>query len=153
MSLILGKEYCRIDSNGRFKFPIALKRQLEEGEVRFVIKESIYAECLELWTYGSFQAEVEQLQQKLNPYSIEDRKILRKMTDGNIIELDTNDRLVIPAEQKGRIGSAKDIVLQSTGNYIEIWDIDTYNAMNSDLGDMAAMVDARLGVKSANDEQ
>ena len=28
MSLILGKEYCRIDNNGRFKFPIALKRPL-----------------------------------------------------------------------------------------------------------------------------
>ena len=56
MSLILGKEYCKIDNNGRFKFPIALKRQLPTSEDgRFVIRQSIYAECLELWTYASFQ--------------------------------------------------------------------------------------------------
>ena len=63
MSLILGKEYCKIDNNGRFKFPIALKRQLPSSEDgRFVIRQSIYAECLELWTYASFQEEVEFLQ-------------------------------------------------------------------------------------------
>ena len=93
MSLILGKEYCKIDNNGRFKFPIALKRQLPSSEDgRFVIRQSIYAECLELWTYASFQEEVEFLQKNLNPYNIEDRKLLRKLTDGNIIEFDTNDR-------------------------------------------------------------
>ncbi|MBP9991431.1 MAG: hypothetical protein KBT45_08435 [Bacteroidales bacterium] len=147
MSLILGKEYCKIDSNGRFKFPIALKRQLEDGDNRFVIRQSLYAKCLELWTYSSFQAEVEHLQKKLNPYKIEDRKILRKLTDGNIIELDTNDRLLIPAEQKDRIKSTKDIVLQSTGNYIEIWAYDTYNEMNAETPDpdFATKIDERLG--------
>ena len=89
MALILGKEYCKVDSNGRFKFPIALKRQLETEDGRFVIRQSIYAECLELWTYASFREEVEKLQEKLNPYRREDRELLRKLTEGNIIELDS----------------------------------------------------------------
>lgn len=145
MALILGKEYCRIDSNGRFKFPIALKRQLTNDDGRFVIRQSIYAECLELWTYASFEAEVAKLQEKLNPYNKKDREILRKLTDGNIIELDTNDRLLVPSEQKARIKTAKDIVLQSTGNFIEIWDYDTYHRMNEELTDFADVVDNRLG--------
>lgn len=145
MALLLGTEYCKIDGNGRFKFPIALKRQLQSEDSRFVVRQSIDAECLELWTYASFQAEVEQLQEKLNPYNIEDRKILRQLTRANMIELDTNDRLLIPAEQKGCIGKASEIVLQSTGKYIEIWNRSTYNQMNAEVKNFATLVDQRLG--------
>ncbi len=145
MSLILGKEYCKLDSNGRFKFPIALKRQLATDDCRFVIRPSIYAECLELWTYAAFEAEIAQLQRELNPYSIDDRKLLRKLSEGNIIEMDTNDRLVIPNEQKSRIKTSKDLVLQSTGNFIEIWDHDTYCRMNEEGTDFADLADQRLG--------
>ncbi len=145
MSLMLGIEYCKLDSNGRFKFPIALKRQLEGDECRFVIRPSVYAECLELWPYRSFEVEIEHLQKELNPYSIEDRKLLRKMSAGNIVEMDTNDRLLIPAEQRGVLKNAKDIVLQSTGNFIELWDHDTYCRMNEEETDLAARIDKRLG--------
>ena len=69
MSLILGKEYCKIDANGRFKFPVALKRQLQtEDDGRFIIRQSDYFECLELWTYASFYAEIERIKKTLNIY-------------------------------------------------------------------------------------
>ena len=149
MALLLGTEYCKIDNNGRFKFPIALKRQLGTEDNRFVVRQSIDAECLELWTYASFQSEVEQLQEKLNPYNIEDRRILRKLTHANMIELDTNDRLLIPAEQKEILGDAKEIVLQSTGKYIEIWDRNAYNTMDKAECDFATSIDKRLGANNA----
>jgi MraZ protein len=152
MSLILGKEYCKVDSNGRFKFPIALKMQLETDDVRFVIRDSNYAECLELWTYASFTAEVEKLQRQLNPYSIKDRELLRKFSEGNIVELDSNDRLVIPPEQKTQLKDAKDIVLQSLGNFIEVWDRNTYQRMNDQPTDFASMADTRLGSLPADDK-
>ncbi|MCR4659372.1 MAG: hypothetical protein K5650_03650 [Bacteroidales bacterium] len=145
MALIIGKEYCKVDPNGRFKFPIALKRQLEDTDDRFVIRQSVYAQCLELWTYSSFHAEVENLQKRLNPYNADHRRVLRKLTEGNIIELDSSDRLLIPSEQKGVIGKAKQIVLQSTGKYIEIWDYDTYQTMNANGGDFAALAAECLG--------
>jgi MraZ protein len=153
MALILGKEYCKVDSNGRFKFPIALKRQLEAGapaermDGRFVIRQSVYAECLELWTYASFREEVEKLQAMLNPYRREDRDLLRKLTEGNIIELDTNDRLLIPAEQKAVVAEAKEVVLQSTGKFIELWDRKAYDRMNEAGGDYAQRAEELLGAK------
>lgn len=154
MSLILGKEYCKIDLNGRFKFPIALKKQLATDDGRFVIRQSLYAECLELWTYAAFQAEVEKLQKMLNPYNMQDRDILRKLTEGNIIELDASDRMLIPSEQKNRIKNSKEIVLQSTGNFIEIWDFDKYQDMNAKSDGMATLVDSRLGsLPKDNDER
>ena len=145
MALILGTEYCKIDSNGRFKFPIALKRQLETEECRVVIRQGFTAECLELWTYSSFQEEVESLQKKLNPYSIHDNQIMRQMTRANIVEMDSNDRLMIPPERKSVIGDAKEIVLQSTGKCIEIWERSAYDKMNNEIVDFASIVDKRLG--------
>ena len=152
MALILGKEYCKVDSNGRFKFPIALKRQLETEDARFVIRESVYAECLELWTYASFREEVEKLQQCLNPYRREDRDLLRKLTEGNIIELDSNDRLLVPAEQKAVVAKAKELVLQSTGKFIELWDRQAYDKMNLSGGDFAQRAELLLGNAPADDE-
>ena len=153
MALILGKEYCKVDSNGRFKFPIALKRQLETEDGRFVIRESVYAECLELWTYASFREEVEKLQELLNPYRREDREVLRKLTEGNVIELDSNDRLLVPAEQKHVIAKAKEIVLQSTGKFIELWGRETYEKMNQSTGDYAEKAEALLGAMPVKNEQ
>lgn len=151
MALILGKEYCKVDSNGRFKFPIALKRQLETEDGRFVIRQSVYAECLELWTYASFREEVEKLQERLNPYRREDRELLRKLTEGNIIELDSNDRLLIPAEQKAVVEGAKEVVLQSTGKFIELWDRKAYDRMNSATSDFALRAEALLGQPTAEE--
>ncbi len=150
MLLILGTENCRLDTTGRFKLPIALKRQLQSDDNRFVIRPSIFAPCLELWTYASFEKEIEKLTSQLNPYSIEDRKLLRKMTAGNIIEMDGNDRLVIPLEQKARLGDTKDIVLQSIGGCIEIWDSEAYRALDGDEKSFADMANERLGRLSAD---
>ena len=151
MALILGKEYCKVDSNGRFKFPIALKRQLESEDGRFVIRQSIYAECLELWTYASFMEEVEKLQERLNPYRREDRELLRKLTEGNIIELDSNDRLLVPPEQKSLIAKSKEVVLQSTGKFIELWDREAYDRMNQATSDYALRAEALLGQTTAEE--
>ncbi|MBR2959926.1 MAG: hypothetical protein IKC19_09925 [Bacteroidales bacterium] len=151
MALILGKEYCKVDSNGRFKFPIALKRQLESEDGRFVIRQSIYAECLELWTYASFREEVEKLQERLNPYRREDRELLRKLTEGNIIELDSNDRLLVPPEQKSLIAKSKEVVLQSTGKFIELWDREAYDRMNQATSDYALRAEALLGQTTAEE--
>ena len=145
MALILGTEYCKIDSNGRFKFPIALKRQLETEDCRFVIRRGFTSEYLELWTYASFQEEVEVLRKTLRPYNIHHHQIMQQLTRANLVEMDSNDRLLIPPEQKSVIGDAKEIVLQSTGKCIEIWERSAYDKMNNEIVDFASIVDKRLG--------
>ncbi|MDY5968543.1 MAG: hypothetical protein SPJ13_00785 [Bacteroidales bacterium] len=145
MALLVGKEYCKVDINGRFKFPNALKKQLEGDEMRFVVRDSDYADCLELWPYGSFMAEAEILQQRLNLYDKRDRRLLRKLSEGNIVELDASDRMMIPPEQKPRLHNAKDIVLQSMGKFIEVWDRDAYQRQDEENTDVATIANERLG--------
>ncbi len=145
MVSLLGLEYCKLDNNGRFKFPIGLKRQLEDEDMRFVFRPSVDAECLELWTYESFRAEVEFLKSELNPYSAEDRYLRRKLTRGKIVEMDNNDRLVIPNEMRQLFKTSKEIVLQSTGDCLEIWDYDTYCRDNENNASYSQRIDERLG--------
>ena len=145
MPLIIGIEYCKLDSNGRFKLPIAIKKQMEGDDWRFVFTGCLYAPCLELWPYESFRDELEQLHKELNPHSIEDNKMLHILSASNMVEMDSNDRLVIPNEQRGIIKLSKEIVLQSTGRFMEVWDKETYREYNETLANYAEKIDERLG--------
>jgi MraZ protein len=133
MSLIVGVEYCKIDGSGRFKLPIALKKQLNSTEDnRFVIRNSIYNPCLELFTYASFQSEVKELQEKLNPYDPKAKRLYRKFTQANIIELDSFDRILIPSQQRQDVNIEKEIVVVASGKFMEVWDATTYKNIDKD---------------------
>lgn len=101
MSSMVGIEFCKIDSNGRLKLPVALKKQLvTSDDARFVLRKSIYNSYLELFTYSDFQEEVSRLQRNLNPYDPQAKRLFRKLTQANIVELDASDRILIPAEDR-----------------------------------------------------
>jgi len=152
--MLIGKEYCKVDPNGRFKFPVAHKKLLssvlDEG---FIIRESVFDACLELWPRKEFERETGEIINKLNPYNPQDRLIIRKLSEGNPVELDANDRILIPNDQKKSKKIDKDIVLIPKVNLIEIWDASAYEAVNKSTADLAALISERLGkVMSDSDE-
>lgn len=142
---MLGKEYCKVDTNGRFKFPIALKRQLETGDNRFVLRPSIFANCLELWPYAAFDVEMESLKRRLNPYSIEARRLLRKLSEISVVELDANDRILIPNEQRDCVRNSRELVLQPLDQFIEVWDKELYCRRDEGDANYADLADRLLG--------
>ncbi|MDR0619265.1 MAG: hypothetical protein LBG17_05150 [Bacteroidales bacterium] len=151
---MLGKEYGKVDPAGRFKFPAAYKKQLltviEQG---FVIRKSIFEECLELYPRAEFENEKNRTIARLNPYNRNDRLIIRKISEGNLVELDGSDRILIPADQKKTAKIEKDIVMNARGNVIEIWDEKTY-ASTIEQPDInyADMLEKRLGNTSNGTE-
>lgn len=146
MSLILGTEYCKVDSNGRFKFPIAFKKQLETEESRFYIRRGITPEYLELWTNEDFKNVAEKLSRSLNEFNTRDRGLKRRLLQAHQVELDNSDRMLIPGELLKMLGDTKEIVLQGTGDYIEIWNRSVYNEMMNDENyDLESEVNERLG--------
>lgn len=146
MSLILGTEYCKVDSNGRFKFPIAFKKQLETEESRFYIRRGITPEYLELWTNEDFKNVAEKLSRNLNEFNTRDRGLKRRLLQAHQVELDNSDRMLIPGELLKMLGDTKEIVLQGTGDYIEIWNRSVYNEMMNDENyDLESEVNERLG--------
>ncbi len=146
MAILVGKEFCKVDAGGRFKFPSAMKKALaacvDEG---FVIKESIFDACLELYPRAEFEKEIETKIAKLNHYNPQDRLLIRKLSEGNPVFLDNNDRLLVPMELKKAKKIDKEIVLISKINIIEIWDVETYQKMNAAQFDFAKMAAERLG--------
>ena len=74
---------------------------------------------------------------------------MRIVSAGNLVEMDTSDRLIIPTEQRARLKSSKDLVIQSYGKFMEIWDHDTYCRINDNIEGYAEKLDERLG-KVAN---
>ncbi len=146
MSSIVGIEFCKIDSNGRLKLPVALKKQLiTSDDTRFVLRKSIYDSYLELFTYSEFQEEVARLQRNLNPYDPKAKRLYRRLTQANIVELDSSDRILIPIEQRTMANIDKDIVLLASGKFIEVWDAHTYNSLNQDDFDYISSAEELLG--------
>lgn len=146
MSSIVGIEFCKIDSNGRLKLPVALKKQIiTSDDARFVLRKSIYNSYLELFTYSDFQTEVERLQRNLNPYDPKAKRLYRRLTQANIVELDSSDRILIPAEQRAMVNIDKDIVLLASGKFIEVWDAKTYNEIDQDDFDYISSAEELLG--------
>lgn len=146
MTTLVGKEYCKVDPSGRFKFPVALKKLLNQViEDGFIIKESIFDPCLELFPRKAFETELEKNKAKLNQYNPMHRKLFRKLAEGNPVELDANDRLLIPGDQKKAKKIDKEILLISKGDCIEIWDVATYNNMEKESFDFAQLASELLG--------
>ncbi|MCL2027366.1 MAG: hypothetical protein FWG79_02650 [Bacteroidales bacterium] len=152
MNMLIGKEYCKVDINGRFKLPLAHKKLLsaiiEEG---FIIRESVFDACLELWPRKEFERKTSEDVSKLNPYNPKDRLIIRVLSEGNPVDLDANDRILIPNDQKKSKKIDKDIVLIPQGNLIEIWDISAYENIKKSTTNIAEMIAERLGGMT-NDE-
>ena len=146
MLKVIGKDYCTVDSNGRFKFPSSLKKQLISViDSGFVMRESIYGDYLELYPMDVWGDEIEKIRKKLNPYNPKDIILIRKLSEGNKVELDNNDRLLIPGDQKKAKSINKDIILVSRINIFEIWDVEKYNEVNNSTMDYVAYANDRIG--------
>jgi len=146
MLILIGNEYCTVDTNGRFKFPSTLKKQLlsviDNG---FVIRESIFGPFLEMFPMSEWLIEIEKIKKRLNPYNDKDLILMRKLSQANKIDLDSNDRILIPNEQKKAAKITKDIVLITRINIIEIWDLEQYKKVNNIDMDFIAYANERIG--------
>jgi MraZ protein len=122
----LGEYEATLDSKGRFLLPAGVKRQLPESEnMRFVINRG-FETCLSLYPLQSWQPLFDQIS-ALNDFDPKVRGFRRYFLNGAIeIEPDSAGRILIPQNLKDYAGLAKDIVLVSAVNKIEIWDKEKY---------------------------
>ena len=129
---IIGTYECKVDAKGRLMFPVAFKNQLAEVVAQgFVIKRSIFRNCLELYPLPEWNAESARIN-KLNRFRKKNVDFIRKFMAGvKVAELDTAGRLLIPKDLFNFAGISKDIVMASVVNKIEIWDKDEYEKAGS----------------------
>ena len=152
---ITGTYECKADTKGRVMFPAALKKQLQKviGE-GFVIKRSVFNQCLEIHPMNEWNAVVRQVN-KLNRFVKKNNDFIRSYMAGlKVVEIDGSGRFLIPKDLLAFAGLEKEIVLSSSVNMIEIWDKTRYESSVSetlkDFGDLAEDVMGNQPVDEAD---
>lgn len=153
MNTIIGTYECKVDAKGRLLLPSPLKKQLtaslQEG---FVLKRSVFDACLELWPMSEWNLMMLKIN-KLNRFNKKNNDFIRKFMAGvKVIEIDDLGRLLIPKDLVVFSKIAKDVVLSSKVNIVEIWDKDLYEkSIGDDDVDFADLAEEVMG--NLNDDE
>lgn len=152
MKPLIGTYECKVDAKGRLPLPAGLKKQLaaimEEG---FVLKRSVFQNCLELYPmkeWNQVMADVNQL----NRFVKKNNDFIRQFTAGvKMVEIDGNGRIQIARDLVAFAGIQKDVVLASSIHVIEVWGKDKYEqSVNVDEVEFARLAEEVMGNKPEN---
>lgn len=152
MNPLIGTYECKVDAKGRLPLPAGLRKQLatvmEEG---FVLKRSVFQNCLELHPMSEWNKVMSEINQ-LNRFVKKNNDFIRQFTAGvKVVEIDANSRIQIAKDLVAFAGISKDVVLSSSVNVIEIWDKDKYEqSVNVDEIDFAQLAEEVMGNKNEN---
>lgn len=118
----LGEYEVTLDAKGRFLLPAKLLGQFPEGPATNFVLNRGFDECVHLYPMQNWMAvssEIEDL-----PDHDDDNRKLKKYFNYGVAtaELDTANRLLLPAHLKDYAGLVKDVVLSCSKKRIEIWD-------------------------------
>lgn len=147
---IVGSYECKIDAKARLMLPTALKKQLDEGLAEgFVLKRSVFQECVEMYPMSEWNALMQKLN-GLNRFKKNNNDFIRKFTAGvRQVEIDASGRLLIPKDLVSFAGITKDVVVASAINIVEIWDKNKYEAAISSFDDFADLAEEVMGNDTA----
>lgn len=146
-----GEYEATVDAKGRFLLPGGLKKQLPEGETRFILSRG-FEKCLTLYPIKSWEQIISKISQ-LNDFDPKVREFRRQFLGGATeVELDSANRMLLPQTLKEYAGLGKDIVLAAAMDRFEIWDAGKYKQLFEDFSpeafsDLAAEVMAARNVE------
>lgn len=124
---IIGTYECKVDVKGRVMLPTALKKQLQKIiNDGFIIKRSVFNQCLEIHPMSEWNLVVSQVNQ-LNRFVKKNNDFIRSYMSGlKLIDIDKSGRLLIPKDLFVYAEIDKEIVLSSSVNMIELWNKNKY---------------------------
>jgi MraZ protein len=136
-----------MDSKGRVGIPSGLKKQLlphlEQG---FVLKRSVFQNCIELYPMAEWQRTMSKVN-KLNRFVKKNNDFIRMFTAGvKLVDVDANGRVNIPKDLMTYAGLKGELVLSAAVGMIEIWDKKAYeDAVNDPEVDFGALAEDVMG--------
>jgi MraZ protein len=127
-----GEYQSTIDAKGRFHLPGSLKKQLVEGENRFIVSRG-FEKCLTLYPLKSWQTILDRISQ-LNDFDPKVRQFRRQFLGGATeVELDAAGRILLPPTLREFALPGKEIVLAAALDRFEIWDASKYKQLFEDF--------------------
>jgi MraZ protein len=150
MTTFIGDYTCKVDPKGRIMLPQAFMKNMPEvARDKFVIKKDIYEKCLVLYPMDEWQSRLDAISENTNPFDREHRSLIREFAkDTSEIELDANNRILIPARFLKLAGIDKDVILAGQFGQIEIWAKETYEQTGMTSEEFGELTSKILGGKS-----
>ena len=147
MTNFIGEYTCNIDAKGRVVLPSAFKRQMGSGlQDTFVARKDIFAKCLVFYPMEEWERQNKIIRAKTNPYNREHAQFVRAFFKGTAeLNLDSNNRLLIPKRLLDEIGANKEVVLTGHYNKIELWPKDEYEQSVVTDEEFATLAEKILG--------
>lgn len=147
MTTFIGDYTCKVDPKGRIMLPQAfMKNMPEASRDKFVIKKDIYEKCLVLYPMDEWQRRIRIILENTNQFNREHRMLIREFSkDTAEVELDANNRLLIPARLLKLAEIDKDVVLAGQLGQIEIWSKELYDQTGIDSEDFGELANKILG--------
>ena len=144
----IGCYKAKLDDKGRLIFPSAFKSSMGEGaSLRFVVKKSLFAECLEMYAFDQWAEDSEAVRSRLNFFNKEHAAFWREYMRGTAdVEPDGKlGRMTIPKALLEQVGIEKEVVFAGSNHMIEIWDKDKYEARKMESTEFVALAEKILG--------
>lgn len=142
MVTFIGKYTSKVDDRGRLVFPAPFKGAVPPGsDLRFVIKKSLYDNCLEMWSYAEWERESEKIREGLDFFNPEHVTFWRQyMRDCDIVEPDAKfGRISISRYLLDAIGVKKEAVFFGINFKIEIWAKENFEGSEISKEDYVAI--------------
>jgi MraZ protein len=138
--MFLGRFEHSVDTKGRVAVPARFRDRLS-GELILTRGND---GCLYLFTEESW----EPLAAKLNalPTGDEDARNLRRavFSSAEPVELDKQGRVIIPDHLRQYAGISSDVSIIGLGEYIEIWDTQSWQKLDSDIAQNVDVISSHL---------
>jgi MraZ protein len=131
-----------LDVKHRLTVPSKFRAQLA-GKV-FLVKGP--DRCISVYPEPTYSAMTSAALAGLNPMSPEARE-MRRVLHGNAVdvELDSAGRVMLPPAHRTFAGIDRQVMIVGTGEALELWDLDAWNAYETDLTARASELTAALG--------
>lgn len=148
MLRFVGEYKAKLDDRGRLILPSAFKSLVNDQEdKRFVVKKSLFANCLEMYTFEEWSQRSEEVRARLNFFNKDHARFWREfMRDTAEVEPDAKlGRILIPGNLLSSIGVEKDVVFFGSNHMIEIWSKDAFEATQMSDDEYVNLAQSILG--------
>ena len=131
-----------LDAKNRLTIPAKSRSELAAG----VSLTKGFEQCLQVWPAPDYDRVTREALAGLNPLSPQARDLKRHLYGNTIAtELDSAGRIMIPPAFLAHAEIKKDVVVIGSGEYLEIWDRETWHTYDADLIARAADHIANVG--------
>lgn len=126
MAFFTNEYECKLDTKGRLTLPAKIKSSLPDSNGDELVLRRGFEPCLVLYPMVEYKKTFAKIA-GLNEFNEEYRKLQRNFFRGNVqVELDNNNRLLIPKTLMQYAGLEKEAIVVGTGKRVEIWNPERY---------------------------